>query len=243
MELTPVQRRSVPDDVFEQLLEGVVGGGLSPGDALMSERRMAEGLGVSRPAVREALGRIVALGLVEVRQGGTTVVKDLRRSAGFDLLPRLLVRGGEVDLDVARSILEARLWNGPKVAELAAVRGSDDLGSVLDGVVDVLAAATDGVQRQRVALEFWDLVVDAADSITFRLMFNTLRFSYEPMIEALAVMMSAEVDEIGRYRAVVSAIGDRDGERAFECAHQLLEPATTALTDVLTAASALGEER
>ncbi len=61
MDLTPVQRRSIPDDVFDQLLGRVVDGRVAPGETLLSERRMAEALGVSRPAVREALGRVAAL--------------------------------------------------------------------------------------------------------------------------------------------------------------------------------------
>ncbi|MCL2534679.1 MAG: GntR family transcriptional regulator, partial [Nocardiaceae bacterium] len=166
MDLTPVRRRSIPDDVFEQLLDSVVGGGVAPGETLLSERRMAEALGVSRPAVREALNRIAAMGLVDVRQGGATVVNDLRRRGGLDLLPRLLVRRGEIDLAVARSILEARLWNGPKVAELAAQRAPDGTANTLDDVVATLAADDDPVRRQRIALDFWDLLVDAADSIT-----------------------------------------------------------------------------
>jgi GntR family transcriptional repressor for pyruvate dehydrogenase complex len=69
-------------------------------------------LGVSRPAVREALKRLSAAGLVEVRQGDRTTGRDFRRHAGLDLLPRLLVRNGELDVAVARSILETRLHNG-----------------------------------------------------------------------------------------------------------------------------------
>ena len=112
MPLQPVSRRSVPDEVFDQLLAEVVGGEFEAGDALPSERRLAEVLGVSRPAVREALQRLAQTGLVEVRQGGATTVRDFRRYAGLDLLPRLLVRRGELDLAVARSILEARLLIG-----------------------------------------------------------------------------------------------------------------------------------
>src|SRR5690349_15136281 len=56
--IQPVQRRSVPDDVFEQLAAEVVGGVLAPGAPLPSERKLAELLGVSRPAVREALQRL-----------------------------------------------------------------------------------------------------------------------------------------------------------------------------------------
>ncbi len=174
MDLTPVQRRSIPDDVFDQLLGRVVDGRVAPGETLLSERRMAEALGVSRPAVREALGRIAAMGLVDVRQGGATVVNDLRRRGGLDLLP-------DCSSEAARSIRRWHTafsrpgWNGPKVAELAAQRAPESTADALDFAADALAADDDPVARQRIALDFWDLVVDGADSITFRLMFNTLR--------------------------------------------------------------------
>src|SRR3954470_21543025 len=108
MVLKPITRRLVADDVFEQLLDEVVDGSLGPGDPLPSERRLAELLGVSRPAVREALQRLSQAGVGGVRPGGSTTVRDFRTSAGLDLLPRLLVRGGNLDPIVGRSILQAR---------------------------------------------------------------------------------------------------------------------------------------
>ena len=57
------------------------------------------------------------------------------------------------------------------------------------------------------ALEYWDHVVDAADSIVFRLMFNSLRAAYEPALEALAPLMAEEVGQIGAYRLLTAAIG------------------------------------
>src|SRR5687768_13024025 len=169
MPLRPIQRRSVPDDVFDQLVAEVTGGGLGPGEPLPSERRLAEVLGVSRPAVREALQRLAQAGLVDVRQGDATTVRDYRRSGGLDLLPRLLLPGGELDVSVAKSILEARLLIGPKVAELAAARGIAT--DALRETVRALEATTDPVERQRQALELWEQVVDGASSIAFRLMF------------------------------------------------------------------------
>ena len=108
---------------------------MQPGDPLPSERRLAEVLGVSRPAVREALKQLTAAGLVEIRQGDATTVRDFRRHAGLDLLPRLLVRNGELDPAVVRSILETRLHNGPKVAELAAQRRRPELGGLLEQAI------------------------------------------------------------------------------------------------------------
>jgi GntR family transcriptional repressor for pyruvate dehydrogenase complex len=231
--LQPVNRRSVPEDVFEQIVAEVLSGDMQPGQALPSERRLAEVLGVSRPAVREALKRLTEAGLVEVRQGDATTVRDFRRHAGLDLLPRLLFHGGEVDVAVVRSILETRLHNGPKVAELAAHRGAAATADVLTTTIDALAAEQDAVERQRHALRFWDQVVDGADSIAFRLMYNTLRAAYEPALAALAVMMADEVGRPDAYRAVAQAIRDGDADRARVAAHELLEPATTALLGAL----------
>ncbi|NMN95176.1 FadR/GntR family transcriptional regulator [Antrihabitans stalactiti] len=240
MALQPVNRRSVPEDVFEQILADVISGELIPGESLPSERRLAEVLGVSRPAVREALKRVAAAGLVEVRQGDSTTVRDYRRTAGLDLLPRLLLRDGELDVTVARSILETRLHNGPKVAELAAQRGGAKLAVLLNDSIESLEAETDPVERQRYALTFWDHIVDGADSIAFRLMYNTLRSAYEPALSALATVMAAEVGRPDAYRTLADAIVAGDPAAATQAAQQLLEPATSAL---LTAIDSLEAQR
>lgn len=233
MALQPVARRLLPDAVFDQLLSEVVEGGLAPGDALPSERRLAEVLGVSRPAVREALSRLAQSGLVEVRHGGATRVREFRRAAGLDLLPRLLVRDGQLDVSVARSILEARSAIAPEVAALAAQRGGESLPGRLDEQIAALEAAEAGVARQRTALAYWDLVVDAADSVVFRLMFNSLRAAYEPALEALSVLMEAEVSRGEAYRSVRDGIARRDPAAARAAAEDLLRPATTGLMSVI----------
>lgn len=233
MALQPVNRRSVPEDVFEQIVAEVLSGEMRPGEALPSERRLAEVLGVSRPAVREAIKRLTETGLVEVRQGDATTVRDFRRHAGLDLLPRLLIRAGEVDVTVVRSILETRLHNGPKVAQLAAIRRPPDMPTLLDDSIAALAAEADPVERQRHALTFWDHVVDGADSIAFRLMYNTLRATYEPALPALAAMMAAEVGRPDAYRRIAKAIRDADPDAAERAARDLLEPATVALLTAL----------
>jgi DNA-binding FadR family transcriptional regulator len=233
MALQPVNRRSVPEDVFDQIVSEVLSGQMPPGEALPSERRLAEVLGVSRPAIREALKRLAGVGLIEVRQGDATTVRDFRRTAGLDLLPQLLMRGGELDLSVVRSILETRLHNGPKVAELAAERGGPQLADQLDEAIHGLESETDPVAAQRHALTFWDHIVDGADSIAFRLMYNTLRATYEPALPALAAIMTAEVGRPDAYRAVAAAVVAGDPPAAADAARDLLEPATTALLDAL----------
>ncbi len=233
MPLQPVHRRSVPDQVFDQVLSEVVDGGIGAGEPLPSERRLAEVLGVSRPAVREALQRMAQTRLLDVRHGGATTVRDFRRYAGLDLLPRLLVRGGELDTAVVRSVLEARLVVGPGVAALAAERGGPALEARLTDTLDALAGTDDGVERQIHALAFWDHVVDAADSMVFRLMFNSLRAAYEPALEALAPVMAEEVGQVGAYRVLTAAVGAGDPETARAAADRVLRPATASILSAL----------
>jgi DNA-binding GntR family transcriptional regulator len=64
---------SLTDRVYEELVKGVVAGELRPGDKL-TDRRLAEQLGVSRTPVREALQRMVSSGLADPRgRAGWTV--------------------------------------------------------------------------------------------------------------------------------------------------------------------------
>ena len=106
------------------MLAEVVDGGLAAGEPLPSERRLAEVLGVSRPAVREALQRMTQTRLVEVRHGGATTVRDFRRHGGLDLLaapagPRR--RRSTRPSPAASSRPGSPI--GPGVAALAAERG------------------------------------------------------------------------------------------------------------------------
>ncbi|GAA4083321.1 FadR/GntR family transcriptional regulator [Nocardioides kongjuensis] len=235
MALRPVTRRSVSDQVFDQLLDEVVDGELPAGEPLPSERRLAEVLGISRPAVREALQRIAQTGLVEVRHGGATLVRDFRRAAGLDLLPRLLVRGGQLDTSIGRSVIEARAEVGPGIAALAAERGGPALATALDAVTEAMSATADAVEWQVHALDYWDLLVDGADSMVFRLMFNSLRAAYEPALPALAGVLAGEVGQVEPYRLLTAAIGSGDTATARAAAARVLTPTADTLLGALAA--------
>jgi len=233
MALQPVIRRSVPEAVFDQIATDVLSGEMRPGTALPSERRLAAVFGVSRPAVREALKRLSAASLVEVRQGGVTTVRDFRRHAGLDLLPQLLFRNGEFDASVFRSILEARLRIGPKVAELAAEQHGPELAALLEDSLRGLEGSEDPVEWQRVTLGFWDHTVDSSGSIVFRLMYNPFRAAYDRALAVLAAAMNAEVNRTDTYRELAEAICDGDAANARKAAHDVLELANSTMLAAL----------
>lgn len=69
-----VTPRKIPDVVYKQLVSLIANGRLKPGEKLPSERDMAADMGVSRQSIREAINKAKTVGLIEVRQGGSTVV-------------------------------------------------------------------------------------------------------------------------------------------------------------------------
>lgn len=233
MPLHPVTRRSLTDEVFEQLSADILAGELAAGAPLPSERALAEALDVSRPAVREALQRLAQSGLVDIRQGETTTVRDFRTTAGLDLLPRLLVPGGDLDLRTARSIVEVRAAVGPHIARLAAMRGGAEAADALDEAVASLESDADPVARQRAALDFWDRMVDASDNIAFRLMFNALRAAYEPLVEVLAGVLAGEVSEVEAYAEVAGAVRAGRPAAAAAATVRLLDRGTRAVLGVI----------
>jgi len=62
--------------VVEQLVDAIDRGVYKVGDRLPSEEALAEQTGVSRPSVREALGALRLLGILETRMGDGTYVKS-----------------------------------------------------------------------------------------------------------------------------------------------------------------------
>ena len=64
--------------ILNQIIENIQNGSLKAGAALPAERTMAEIMGVSRPAVREALRALELLGIVKsVPGGGNYITEDL----------------------------------------------------------------------------------------------------------------------------------------------------------------------
>lgn len=234
MELEPVRKTSASGAVFEQLIAELVAGRLEPGESLPAERALTQRLGVNRQAVREALQRLAQAGLVEINQGEPTRALDYRRSAGLDLLPRLLLgAGGTLDVEVARSIIEMRALIGPEVARLAATRSRAEVLPELETVVAEMGATEDLSLLAGLDLDFWDLLIDAADNIAYRLAFNSLRETYEPMATSLSAVIAGELTDIDARRTIAAAIGSSDGPAAEIAARALLAKGSLAITEAL----------
>jgi len=120
------------EQIVQQIEESVLNGSLKPGDQLPAERDLAQRLGVSRTAVREAVKTLREKGLVEAYSGRGTFVTDGTSQAArqsFDLMVKIGQQEGSPHLAELRLILE------PGIAAMAAERVKDeDLTAMRDAV-------------------------------------------------------------------------------------------------------------
>ncbi|MER2189564.1 MAG: FadR/GntR family transcriptional regulator [Solibacillus sp.] len=77
MQYKKVTTKKKYEEVCELLHEKIRNGELKPGDRLDSVEHLAEQIEVSRSAIREALAALKAMGLIEIKQGSGTFVKQL----------------------------------------------------------------------------------------------------------------------------------------------------------------------
>jgi GntR family transcriptional regulator, transcriptional repressor for pyruvate dehydrogenase complex len=111
------------EQIVQQIEESVLNGSLKPGDQLPAERELAQRLGVSRTAVREAVKALREKGLVEAYSGRGTFITDGTTHAArqsFDLMVKIGQRETSAHLAELRLILE------PGIAALAAERAEEE---------------------------------------------------------------------------------------------------------------------
>jgi GntR family transcriptional regulator, transcriptional repressor for pyruvate dehydrogenase complex len=206
---------SVSGRVYEHLRAEILAGA----ETLPSERRLSEDLGASRHAVREALKRLQQSGLIRISHGGATKVRDWRRHGGLEVLLELdeLPAG----LGIERAVMEMRASVGADAARRAATRATAVQRAELEARAEMLAAEQDLGVRNSLYEAFWDLIIDAADNLAYRLALNTLQAGRQMSVDAPRV--AAELDDPPAIRALAAAIANADEVTAQARAQELLE--------------------
>jgi DNA-binding FadR family transcriptional regulator len=210
---------TISSRIHSRLRADILGGRYAPGDALPSERRLSEELESSRHAVREALKRLQQAGLVAISQGGATRVRDWRRHGGLELLLE-----GEVpeSLGARRAAMEMRACIGADAARRCAQRADALLRAQIRARAEQLVSVEDLHARNAHYEVLWDLIVDGANNIAYRLALTTL-VARQTIASVKAEDVAREIEDDGRLRELVGAIAGGDAEQAHEWARELLE--------------------
>ncbi len=203
----PIARSSVPDQVFAQLREAILTGAYRAGERLPPQRALAADFRVNMASVREALGRLEQLRLIEVRHGDGTRVLDWRRSGGLEAL--VLTAG--VDPALVKDLFEARRLLLVEAARLAAERHSSGQAATLLELAGALADAVDDDTALLADWAFMAALVEASGNVIFQLILNSVRELYLPHAAAFAPLVAERGRLAGLYRQVAVAVSAGDG--------------------------------
>lgn len=215
MTFEPIRKQRVPDQVAEAIREAILRGDYAAGDPLPSERDLATRFGVNRSSVREALHRLEAWRLIEIRQGGATLVQDVLASAGLQLLPYLVAPGGAPDVRFVRELQEIRVllmgWTARQ-----AVRGADK--AALGRLTALLAAlaepwSSEAALRQA-DMAFYQELVGMTGNRVLGLLANAIGQVYLEHPSLFLQIHRPGRFDVRHHREVLEALTRGDGEAA-----------------------------
>lgn len=214
MTLATADRQRLTELVTRFVIDRVSVRAFRPGDTLPSEADLARQLNVSKPVVREAMGRLAALGIVQVQQGKPTTILGLS-SAPLDHFLRLAVRATDHGL---REAIELRRAVETEIAALAAQRSSVFHHEQMEVAIARMRENIDG------SFDKW-LQGDYAFHLALARGSGNMLF--EHLIEALSDIMRFTMSALGtqrdlrdpaatvaRHQAILDAVVARDSEAA-----------------------------
>jgi GntR family transcriptional regulator, transcriptional repressor for pyruvate dehydrogenase complex len=210
--LRPVRRSRLYEEVVERLRELIDVQGLEPGDRLMSERDLAERLGVSRTSVRQALTALEVMGLVHIRHGGGVFLAR----APDRVLPSL---ASELANRYARlpAVIEVREAIETQTSRLAARRRDESDLRAMHGALDLMEAAIEsGGEPADADAAFHTAIVRAARNPLLERLWEDLADPIDQTRRASLARPGRPPRSLAAHRAILDAIerSDEDGAAA-----------------------------
>ena len=167
---TTIDRTVLRDQVREYLIDAILDGKYAAGDRIV-ETRVAQQLGISQGAVREALREMEWMGFLETQAYSGTYVKDLSIDELIELYP-------------VRAVLESL------GARLACPKLSDPQIDRLEVLIDdMVQVSEDGDARGMVERNFvfHQLIIEASNNATLIRFWSMFQFSYWTQISTTAL--------------------------------------------------------
>ncbi|WP_018723366.1 FadR/GntR family transcriptional regulator [Salinispora fenicalii] len=216
----PPARRRLADDLTAGLVALIHERGLQPGDQFDSVRELATRFQVAVPTLREALRRLEATSVIELRHGsGVYVGPNVRRL----VLSNPVMMKPSADQLVA--LLSARLLFEPSIAAAAAeVREAREVQRMADALAEAdRCIAEDDAQLWSVNLDFHRALAAAAGNPVIAEVVDSLLFAHaQEQREILRIHGDARQD-LAEHRAITDAVVRGDPKAAAKLTDQHLQ--------------------
>ncbi|MCD6498042.1 MAG: FadR family transcriptional regulator [Deltaproteobacteria bacterium] len=233
----PIKKTKAVEQVAEAIRTFILEGGLVPGQKLPSERDLAVQFEVNRGTVREAIGRLEALGLVRVRHGGATEVSDFLVTAGLQLLPFLIAPGGRPNWKVVDDLLDMRAMLLDWTAKQAAIRCAEQPDAVaselkrLDGAIERLAQPGQTMEGLKLAdFDFFEGLVRITENRVLSLVISAIRRVYFQIPDLFDALYDSAYFSADSPKRIVEALRQGDAESAQRWMRQYVARAKEAMT-------------
>lgn len=210
------RRRTLSDELVEQLTDSIRQGFVRPGEKLPSEGELLEEYAVSRTVVREAMSRLRTAGLVETQRGRGSYVLAEPNATPFD------VASNEVrTLDDATDLVEFRMAVEMEASALAARRRTKrDLAAIYAAYEDLRESAGRPDRTMQADLAFHLAIATAAHNHYFVELLRS--FGTGLMVMPGVRLADSESDPATRHleliirehEAIYAAIARSDGDAA-----------------------------
>lgn len=225
---------SLATQIARELGRRIVAGNYAPGELLEDEGRLALKYQVSRSVVRDAVKILVGKGLLEVRRGiGTRV----RQRSSWSLLDDDVLawhQSAPPRPEFLRQLTELREVLEPKAARWAADRGSDEAHEEIrqalgrmeleKGAVEAFVIA-DALFHRAILRAASNELLGALDGVIFSALLNAIRLTNADPRDNEA--------SIPFHRSVAEAIWARNGDLAEQRMQRLLADAHQRLAGAL----------
>jgi GntR family transcriptional regulator, transcriptional repressor for pyruvate dehydrogenase complex len=220
-------RRSLPDELTDELLTRIIDGRYPAHSALPSEGELAREAGVSRLTIREAIKTLRAKNVVRVERGRGTYVNPADQWTALEALVRASVqRQSATHPTLPERLIEARRIVEVGAAELAAARRSDkDVTQLEQHLAEMTAAdeAQDVEAFVAADLAFHQTVLDAAGNGLIAALLDPLSQLLIPARQQTSEFKDIRRHALEYHAAIFEAIGAGDPERARRAMHDHIE--------------------
>jgi DNA-binding FadR family transcriptional regulator len=176
--LARIPSKTLSSHMASVLSRRIIDGVYKEGEKLPTERQLSEEFGVNRHAIREAIKRIEALGLVQIRHGSGIYAQKLNMTAGIEIFNTLLTdNDGNLNGDFLKDVLEFRRHYLMNLTLLALRRRKPrELGKICRIIDNILFNRTKlGVQDEsKDNYTLFQAIVLASHNHVYYLMYITL---------------------------------------------------------------------
>jgi GntR family transcriptional repressor for pyruvate dehydrogenase complex len=219
MNILPVRRMRVPEEIVDQIRGFIASGELRPGDQLPSERELAERFQVSRASIREALTALQVMGLLErSRTGGGLAARG--NHVWFTIAPLskfLATRGHLVEQIEVRRMIE------PEMGRLAAERARPDQIALLEQCLRDMQADIDaGGNGSEADAAFHATIAATTSNELLTRIVELIGTAIREQRELFQTPQGAR-ESLEEHRAILDAIRRGDGDAAYQHTRQHID--------------------